>query len=309
MAPRNDSSSSASPSGQQFEIRWGGHHAVITEVGASLRVYSVDGRDVVVPFGATEISPAYHGAILLPWPNRLGDGTYSFDGAAHQLALNEPERRTAIHGLVAWERWSLREQSDSHVQLGLPLVPTPGYPFALESAITYELTDAGLGVSLTTTNVGPVDAPYGVGFHPWLSPGPGSLDDCVLTLPADTWIPTDDRLLPTGQQPVPAALDFRQPRVLGTTVLDDAFVDVTHIDGRSRLLLTGADRRTVVAWMDRSLMAWQVCTGDDMDVEHRRRGFAAEPMTCVAEAFRTGERLLRLSPGDQHTVTWGLALQ
>ncbi len=309
MAPGNDSLSAASPSGRQFEIRSEGHLAVITEVGAALRLYSVDGRDVVVPFGATQISPAYHGAVLLPWPNRLRDGQYSFDGVDHQLALSEPERRTAIHGLVAWERWSLREQSSSRVQLALALVPTHGYPFTLQSEITYELTDAGLSVSLTTTNVGLVDAPYGVGFHPWLSPGPGSLDDCVLTLPADTWIPTDERLLPTGRQPVPETLDFREPRVLGTTALDDAFVDVTHVDGRSRLLLAGSDGRTAVAWMDESLTAWQVCTGDAMPPEHRRSGFAAEPMTCVADAFRTGEDLLRLRPGEKHRVTWGLTLQ
>ena len=309
MAPRNDFDSSASPSGRQFEIRWGDHLAVITEVGAALRVYTVDGRDVVVPFGVTQISPAYHGAILLPWPNRLRDGQYSFDDVDHQLALTEPERRTAIHGLVAWERWSLRERSSSRVQLGLALVPTHGYPFALETEIAYELADAGLRVSLTTTNVGPADAPYGAGFHPWLSPGPGSLDDCVLTLPADTWIPTDERLLPTGRRPVPENLDFREPRTLGSTALDDAFVDVTYVDGRSRLLLTGSDGRTAVAWMDQSLTAWQVCTGDAMTPEHRRRGLAAEPMTCVADAFRTGEDLLRLSPGEKHSVTWGLTLQ
>ena len=309
MEPRNDSGRPASPSGQQFEIRWEGHLAVITEVGASLRLYTVDGRDVVVPFKSTEISPAYHGAVLLPWPNRLGDGQYSFDGVEYQLALNEPERRTAIHGLAAWERWTLREQSSARVQLGLALVPTPGYPFALESTITSELTAAGLGVSLTTTNVGPVDAPYGVGFHPWLSPGAGSLDDCVLTLPAGTWIPTDERLLPIGERPVPEAMDFRQPRVLGTSVLDDAFVDVTYVDGRSQLLLKGTDGRTAVAWMDQTLIAWQVCTGDALASAQRRSGFAAEPMTCIADAFRTGDHLLRLGPGEQHSVTWGLTLQ
>jgi aldose 1-epimerase len=35
---------------------------------------------------------------------------------------------------------------------------------------------------------------------------------------------------------------------------------------------------------------------------------AAEPMTCIADAFRTGERLIRLEPGDRHVVTWGATL-
>ena len=46
-----------------------------------------------------------HGAPLIPWPNRLADGRYSFDGADHQLALTEPERHNAIHGLMRWRPW------------------------------------------------------------------------------------------------------------------------------------------------------------------------------------------------------------
>ena len=51
-----------------------------------------------------------HGAVLIPWPNRLGDGSYEFDGARHQLALSEPERRNAIHGLVRWVPWRALER-------------------------------------------------------------------------------------------------------------------------------------------------------------------------------------------------------
>jgi galactose mutarotase-like enzyme len=33
-----------------------------------------------------------------PWPNRLADGRYSFDGEEHQVALSEPEKQNAITG-------------------------------------------------------------------------------------------------------------------------------------------------------------------------------------------------------------------
>ena len=80
-------------------------------------------------------------------------------------------------------------------------------------------------------------------------------------------------------------------------------------DGLSWIRLTGADGRTAAVWMDESMDTWQVCTGDHLDaVAWRRTGVAAEPMSCIADAFRTGERLVRLEPGATHEVTWGMAL-
>lgn len=297
------------PSGVQYEVSLGDQRAVVAEVGAAVRFYTVGGRAVVVPFGESQIAPAFHGAVLLPWPNRLRDGRYTFDGVAYQVPLTEPGRQVALHGLVCWERWSVVEHTTSLVRLQIDLVPTPGYPFALRSVITYELTPEGLDVTLTTTNVGDRDAPYGAGFHPWLSPGEGSLDECVLRLDAETWVSTDERLLPTGEAPIPAALDFREPRLLAGTVLDDAFVDATFTDGRSWLHLTGKDGATAAAWMDESLTCWQACTGDAIDASaYVRSGLAAEPMTCTADAFRTGDRLIRLQPDQTQTAHWGLTL-
>jgi aldose 1-epimerase len=48
-----------------------------------------------------------------------------------------------------------------------------------------------------------------------------------------------------------------------------------------------------------------VFTGDRPDVN--RRGLAVEPMTCAPNAFRSGEGLLTLEPGDSDTATWGLS--
>src|SRR5699024_10662751 len=132
--------------GQQFEIRHGGAYAVITEVGAHLRLLQVDGRDVVVPFAADELPPASNGAVLAPWPNRLRDGQYSFDGVDYQVPLTEPARQTALHGLVSWLRWGVRSHTASAVELAVDLPPTPGYPFPLTVATRYELSQAGLEV-------------------------------------------------------------------------------------------------------------------------------------------------------------------
>lgn len=301
----------APPTGFQVALSAGSDEAVITEVGATLRHFSVGGRDVIVSFPEDELPPASNGAVLVPWPNRIRDGQYTFDGADRQLPLTEPQRGTALHGLVVWQRWTLEEHDDTSATLSLDTVPIPGYPHPLRVVISYALDGAGgLAITLTTTNLGSTAAPYGVGFHPWLSPGPGSLDDAVLQLDAESWIPTDDRLLPTGVEPLPERFDFREPRRLGTTELDDAFVDATReADGLSWLRLRGSDGRTAAVWMDDSMDCWQMCSGDQVAaVAARRTGLAAEPMTCVADAFRTGDHLITLQPGESHTVRWGMQL-
>jgi aldose 1-epimerase len=300
------------PTGRQIVLTAGADRAAVTEVGASLREFTVAGRDVVVSFPEDALPPASNGAVLVPWPNRIADGRYTWDGVEYQLPITEPARATALHGLVCWERWDVEQRDDASATLSLDTVPVPGYPFPLHVAVTYALDgDGGLAVTVTTTATGSAPAPYGVGFHPWLSPGPGSLDDAVLQLDVEAWVPTDDRLLPTGVAPVPDHFDFRSPRALGSTDLDDAFLEPGRDDdGLAWLRLRGSDGRTAAVWMDDTLTCWQMCTGDH--VSHpaaRRTGLAAEPMTCIADAFRTGDLLIRLEPGVPHTVRWGLALQ
>lgn len=302
-------------SGHQLTIRSGDHEATITDVGAKVRRYVVGGRDVFTPFRAGQVAPAGHGAVLAPWPNRLRDGQYTFAGTQYQVDISEPATATALHGLVMWQRWRVVPVDDADhaagaaVTLALRLPASGGYPFDLALTVTYRLGIDGLRVTATATNLGGVPAPYGIGFHPWLSPGPGSLDECTFRLDAATRVLVDDRLLPIGTEPASGDYDLREARSARGLDLDDAYLDIVRDDaGLSWAMLTGSDGRTAAVWMDESMDCWQVCTGDHITPAIRRTGLAAEPMSCIADALRTGERLVVLEPGDSHEVTWGATL-
>ncbi|WP_418276248.1 aldose 1-epimerase family protein [Isoptericola jiangsuensis] len=305
----NTTLSPASPSGTQYRIVAGGHAATVTEVGAMVREYAVDGRDVFVPFGANEVVPVHNAAVLVPWPNRLRDGRYAVDGRTYQLPITEVDRTTALHGLAAWYRWDLVEAAADSVTLELALPAQKGWPFQLTTRITYSLDAAtGLEVRVRTTNVGSGTAPYGVGFHPWLSAGGADLDACTVRLDAAEHVTVDARLLPTGVVPVSGDVDLRETRSLAGLDLDDAWVaPLRDPDGLSWCLLGCPDGRTPAVWMDGSMDCWQVCSADHID-GHERFGLAAEPMSCYADAFNTGDRLVRLAPGDSHEVRWGATL-
>ena len=297
------------PSGEQIEIVAGDQQAVVVEVGGGLRSYSVGGRDLVDGYRADEMSSSGRGQALMPWPNRLQDGSYEFDGRRYQLPLNEPQRHNAIHGLVRWVGWTVRAREPHRVVMEHLLYPQPGYPFSLRLSIEYTLSDNGLKVRTTATNVGIAPCPYGSGAHPYLTLGTATVDPLMLCVPAQTVLRSDERGLPMGVEGVKdTPYDFRQPRRIGSTTLDHAFTDLERDeDGLARVRLRDPDRGIEVSlWVDESYRYLMVFTGDPLP-DVRRRSLAVEPMTCPPNAFRTGDALIRLEPGSSFTSTWGIA--
>jgi aldose 1-epimerase len=283
--------------------------AVLDEVGGGIRSYTARGRELLDGYPAGERSPSGRGQVLIPWPNRLEDGSYEFDGQRHQLELNERENRNAIHGLVRWERWAVAERERHRVVMEHVLAPQPGYPFTLELSIEYALAIDGLTVRTTTTNAGESACPYGGGFHPYLTVGTETVDSVILHLPAGTVVGADERGLPLDPAPVEGTeYDFRRPRPVGSTRLDHAFTDlVRDADGLARVALGGLHPGSgLELWVDQAYGYLQLFTGDPLP-DVNRRSLAVEPMTCPANAFRTGEGLIRLEPRTSFTSTWGIS--
>lgn len=295
------------PSGEQHLIAHGGWRAVATESGGALRLLEHDGRPVLDGFREHEMSSGGRGQLLVPWPNRIGDGAYRFGGRDLQLPLTEPARRNASHGLVRWAPWSLTERSEATVELGCRVMAQTGYPWTLDVAVRYTLSAAGLEVTQSAVNRSAEPAPYACGAHPYLAIGDGPVDDWELTLPAATRLLVDNRLLPVGREPVAGTpRDFRTPRVLGQTVLDDAFTDLARgPEGTVEVRVRCGDR-TLALWGDESVRWLQLYTGDDR-ADVARRSLAVEPMTAPPDAFRSGDDLVVLEPGEGHVMRWGVS--
>jgi aldose 1-epimerase len=293
------------PTGEQHEIAAAGHRAVVTESGATLRLLEHEGRALIDGFGAGEMSAGCRGQLLVPWCNRVRDGRYSFGGRDLQLPLSEPDRGNASHGLVRWAAWTLLEHTGDAVALGHRLMPQPGYPWALELEVRYELSGAGLVVTQSATNRGDSAAPYASGAHPYLSAGPGPVDGWEVSVGARTRVLTDDRLLPVGTAPVAGTpFDLRRARLTGDLRLDDAFTDLDRdADGRTWVHLRG--EHTVSLWADARHGWLQLFTADDVG-EASRRSLAVEPMTAPADAFRSGQGLTVLAPGERFEASWGV---
>ncbi len=309
--PGKEPSGALPPSGRQFEIAWGQQRATIVEVGGGIREYFAGDRAVFDPYPSGAMCDGAHGTPLIPWPNRLADGRYQFDGNDYQVALTEPEKANAIHGLLRWRPWTILSHAKSSVTVGTRLFPMQGYPFILDVQVEYSLGRDGLTVRTTATNLGDRTCPYGAGQHPYLSAGSGLLDDCTLELEADTRIVTDrERQLPVGSEPVAGtSFDFRRDRRLGELRIDYPFTGLTRDRrGRAWVRLTCPDGRRSELWVDETYPIIEIYTGDTLAPHRRRRGLGTEPMTCPPNAFQTGVGLIRIPPGKSSTTTWGAAL-
>jgi aldose 1-epimerase len=295
------------PSGEQVVLRRGPWEAVVVEVGGGLRSLTRDGVPLLDGFAEDEMAGGGRGQVLAPWPNRMAGGAYGWEGRTLQAPLSEPAKGNAIHGLVRWSNWTADERADDRVTMRLRLHPQPAYPFDLDLALAYSLGDDGLTVTLTAENAGDAPAPFGAGFHPYLTAGTDLVDDVLLTVPADAWLPADDAGIPTGEHlPVAGELDLREGRRIGPSVLDHCFTGLDRDgDGRATVTLRGPGGG-VALWMDGAYGFVMVFTGDTLPPERRRRGVAVEPMTCAANAFNSGDGLAVLAPGERLTGAWGI---
>jgi len=298
------------PTGEQILLRREGARgevtARITQVGASLRGLTVAGTDLVATFPDGTPAPSASGVVLVPWPNRVRDGRWRHEGRDLQLAITEPKFGNAIHGLLRFAPYAVTSDGSS-ATLTAVVYPQTGYPFTLETAVSYALTDDGVHVRHVVRNAGAETAPVAIGAHPFFTVGDADPAGIVLTGSGATWLETDERMLPVADHPVSGDVDLRPGRRLDAGLMDRCYTDLARdADGRARTTLTAPDGRRTTLWQ-----------GEGMDFTHvfitdtypgRPLAVAIEPMTAPADAFNSGRGLRTLAPGEEWSVEWGVTL-
>lgn len=286
--------------GELIALEAGEYKATVTTVGAALQGLSFRGQDLVLPFPADELPPAYSGKTLMPWPNRVAGGAYDFGGKTYGLPVNEPATGSALHGLVLWSDWRVEQRSQSSVTLTHLLHGEPGYPFQLALSVSY-LLDAGTGLSveLQARNCGTAAAPYGCGSHPYITVDGEDISTCELGFRAGKVLLTDERLRPAGLTDTRATdFDFSTARTIAAQSLDHAFTALAEEEWAVTLRSPALGLSAVVR-STRSQAPWlQLYTGE----LRGRKGLAVEPMSCPPDAFNSGQDLVVLEPGQSHSL-------
>lgn len=284
--------------GTAHAVASGGYTAEFSTRGAALRALTFHGRPLV-PAVSAGPRPHFNGVIMAPWPNRVVDGRYNWEGSVQQLELSEPERRHALHGLLTSTDFEVAERGATHITLTAAIAPQAGYPFKIQVAVTYSVGRDGLSVRLTATNTGESRAPFGSGGHPYLVAGDGKASDWLLHVPAESVLMTAGaRLIPSSLVPVRGTgLDFRRPQRVGGTVVDHAFTGlIRDSSGAVRVRVTDSSGRGAELAMDGTSSWLQIYTSDS--------SIAVEPMTCAPDAFNSAAGLVVLQPGESLKQQW-----
>ncbi|MGY1770287.1 aldose 1-epimerase family protein [Blastococcus sp. SYSU D00813] len=272
--------------------------------GGGIRALTAGGWDVVDGYPTGTVPAGRRGGLLLPWPNRLRAGRWSWAGRELQLDVASPEKPNAAHGLLSWQPFGVLSRFSDALTVGTTVEPRPGYPFRLLVAVDYALSTQRLAVTVRVRNASAEPAPFGVGMHPYLAVGgadDGAVADAELTVPARTALVVDGGL-PTGER---TGFDGAVGRI-GDRSIDTPLTDLTRDDdGWARVRLRGTAGSVELA-VDGSWPWLQVYTGDTLPPGQRRRSVAVEPMTCPPNALADGVDLVVLEPAATWSGTWTL---
>jgi len=299
--------------GHQYVLRRGAATARIGQVAAVLREFSVDGVAYTETWPDAGSAPYACGIVLMPWPNRVAGAAWTWQGTPQQLAITEPEHHNAIHGLLRDIPYQLREVAEDAVTLEASIYPQHGWPFTLDTAVRYALTDAGLTVTHQVSNVGAGEAVFGCGAHPYLRIGDVPVQDLTVTVRARSMFVTDDAMIPVEKRSLPADLAALPGGIaLSGIDLDTGFTDLEPVGGRYESELAAPDGRTLTLWADLDFPYTVVFTPHDFPNDTSRgpagvhQAIAIEPMTCPTNALGSGDGLIHLKPGETWSASWGL---
>lgn len=182
---------------------------------------------------AYEQSPILYGTPILFPPNRIADGTLTYDDKTYKFPINEPERNNHIHGFVYDKKWQLVDyRSIGDVVEVVTEFDSAKYPeiykyfphhFAM--VMTYRLEGAELKKIAKIYNRGKEAFPWGFGYHTTLQLPfqPGTLlDKCYFTADVEKSWMLNDRFLPTGE--FISAADVQQKTAINSKQYDDVFL-------------------------------------------------------------------------------------
>ena len=282
--------------------------ATVDRVGASLNSADVGGEAVVPEWEPASPRPFSAGVTLAPWPNRIRDGKWQWQGKELQLEISEPGRQTALHGLVSDTSWDVVEHDESSVTLSTTLDPAPGYPFTLEMAVTYRLHGDGVDCTMGIRNVGDARAPVAIGFHPFLCLGDRAVRSLTLDSPVAKVVAVDERLLPIGLED---SSHTRHNPAVGVRLHDAEFDTGFQLEGSGEHVtrLSAADGASVELWQSSELGWIQFFLTDDFPgLRGSHSALAVEPMSAPADAFNSGTDVWQLEPDEEAQASWGIRL-
>jgi aldose 1-epimerase len=251
---------------------------ILPHVGGSIGAWSVNGQEMLRTASEPDIAVrdpyATAGFPLVPYSNRIGQGSFEWRGKAVTLARNFPPEPHAIHG-VGFERpWQVQSRSSDSTLLSLRHRPDAAWPWAFDARQRITLTDDLLILEFDVMNVESQPVPLAFGHHPYFP-----RDGARLTFHAQgVWLTGDDGLPCELVQPA-GQFDFSKGSAVENADIDHCF--------------TGWNGLAIIAWPDRpqalGITASRELSSAVVYIRRKRDAFCFEPVAHINNALNRGD--------------------
>lgn len=250
--------------------------------------------------------------VLFPFPNRIRDGRFVWEGRTYQLELNDPAQKNAAHGWACRSAWRVTGAGATpegafvrgtfRGSLDGGVTPTM-WPADHEIELTVRLSRGTLRLEAVVRNPDTVPLPFGLGYHPYFLAGP----DTTVEVPARSYWPLTDNLPDGTVEAVNASRDLNRPRRYGDLNVDDVLTALPPRAARADGLIERAaigGAANVRVFCSPAFREMVVFTPP------HRQAFCAEPYTCTTDAINLSARgvnagWLVLPPGG----TWSAVVE
>ncbi|MHA4808272.1 aldose epimerase family protein [Flavitalea flava] len=285
--------------------------ALLPGYGASLHAFRVKGKDGVVlnvidhyhdlEEMKREMGKSFKSPKLSPFPCRIADGKYQFEGKEYVFSNASGDGRgNAIHGLLYNKPFTIIEEKADDEQAALSLAylyrqEDPAYPFVYSCQVRFVLReDNQLEAETKVTNLGKETLPIADGWHPYFQLG-GRVDDWQLQFYADALVEFNDKLIPSGN--LLRYNDFQKSSVIGGTFLDNCFVLKPGLQNAACELSNPGIGLSVSFFPDAAYPYLQIYTPP------HRQSIAIENLSGAPDCFNNKMGLILLPEGHSQIFT------
>jgi aldose 1-epimerase len=298
------------------DSKTGEYASVIPHLGGSINELVLNHKGKLIPvidgYSSSEdadknLGSSFKGSNLFPYPNRIADAKFIFEGDELHLPMNFPQEKNAIHGLIYNQEFEVIDQENGEIGCKLILRYLPkeqvkGYPFNYLLEITFRLTaENGFECSTKISNLNDQKIPLGHGWHPYFISGNVVVNDLLLEFPADKILEVDKRGIPTGK--TENYSKFNQLHKIEKTELDSCFLLEASDQPAEILIINKALDFGYLIWQERGINKYNYL---QIYTPPTRKSIAIEPMTCAPNAFNNEKGLIVLAPLERISISWGV---
>jgi aldose 1-epimerase len=267
--------------------------------GAAIKSFQVQSNRGEKTLMTLHPSHRFENAWLFPFPNRLKNGYFEFEGGQYQFPLNDNDQMpNALHGFLNDKEFEVINQSDNQCDLNFDYKgQLPYYPFPCSIKIQYELIENGLNTEVTITNRGSKKMPFGLGWHPYFHFESG-INEAKLKMPNCSIIEVDSYGIPSGVERPSHCFD--EFSTLEKQHLDNCFR--TNENTKNVTHTKFATGEVLEVWQNKEYPFVQVYTHPE------RQTLAIEPMSCGINALNSGDGITVLAPNESKQFSSGFTL-